>query len=92
MSDPREFTNWFFEHELASSSGMGVAIERAQLHLERSLTFLELGMIREALDEANVAAHLDPELRPRALLVARLCVLRELADDGVIQPSEGGGF
>jgi hypothetical protein len=44
------------------------------------VSFLEQGMLREALTEANLAAYLDGALRPEALLVARMCVLRELAE------------
>jgi len=59
---------------------MGIASERALLHLGRAVAFLEQRMLRDALTEANVAAHLDPDLRPAALVVARMCVRRELDD------------
>lgn len=75
------FAQWFLEREMLASAGMGVAADRAQLHLGRAVMFLEQGMLREALTEANSAAYLDVALRPEALLVARVCILRELADD-----------
>lgn len=77
-ADPRDFARWFLEREMLASAGMGIAADRAKLHLGRAVTFLEQGMLREALSEANSAAYLDEELRPEALLVARICVLREL--------------
>lgn len=61
---------------------MGVARDRARLHLWRALAFLELDMPREALAQANVAAHLDRHQRRRALRVARACVERELGAGG----------
>lgn len=77
--DPRGFALWFLEQEMRPAAGMGLAVERAQFHLCRAVSFLEQGLLREAMQEANKAGHLDPELRPRALLIARLCVIRELA-------------
>jgi hypothetical protein len=82
--DGRTFTEWFLERELKPESGMGTAPERAEMHLCRALTYLDRGMVREALDEANAAAHLDLDLRPRALLIARLCVRKELEDLGLV--------
>jgi hypothetical protein len=67
------------EHEIRASAGMGTAHERARLHFGRAIAFLERGMLREALDEANATAYLDPDLRPGALIVARMCVRKELA-------------
>lgn len=80
-ADPREFTHWFLDREMLASAGMGIAADRAQLHLGRAIAFMEQGMLREALSEANTAAYLDAALRPEALLVARMCVLRELDDE-----------
>ncbi|AUX46357.1 hypothetical protein SOCE26_078630 [Sorangium cellulosum] len=77
---PGEFVRWFLDREMQASAGMGLATDRARLHLGRAVAFLEQGMLREALAEANSAAYLDGAVRPEALLVARMCVLRELAD------------
>jgi uncharacterized protein HemY len=68
---------------MRASAGMGIAADRAELHLCRALAFLDRGMFRDALKEANAAAHLDEQLRPKALLVARACVRRELADGSI---------
>jgi hypothetical protein len=76
-----DYAQWFLEREIQASAGMGIASERARLHLGRAVAFLEQGMLREALAEANSAAYLDASLRPEALLVSRMCILRELADD-----------
>jgi hypothetical protein len=78
---PGTFSQWFLEHEMNASASMGVAADRAQLHLCRAVAFLEQGMYREALTEANQAAYHDPSLRPQALVVARMCVRRELEDE-----------
>lgn len=72
------FASWFLDQEMRASARMGTAAERAEYHLCRAIANLERGMLREALDDANTAAHLDEELRPRALIVARLCIRREL--------------
>ena len=88
--DPRAFAHWFLNRELGDASGSRVVVDRALAHLERALTHLDLGRIRAALDEANLAARLSPELRSRALLVARLCVLRELAHEPAA--AMNGGF
>ncbi|XXX74436.1 hypothetical protein WMF30_42995 [Sorangium sp. So ce134] len=78
LDRPGEFSRWFLEREMLASAGMGIAADRARLHLGRAVTFLEQGMLRESLVEANSAAYLDGALRPEALLVARVCILREL--------------
>jgi hypothetical protein len=75
---PGTFTAWFLEQEMRAAAGMGIAADRAALRLCRAVAFLEQGLYREALAEANAAAHLDPERRSEALVVARLCVRREL--------------
>jgi hypothetical protein len=75
---PRTFSEWFLEQEMRASAAMGIAADRAALRLFRAVAFLEQGLYREALDEANAAAYLDPERRAEALLVARMCVRREL--------------
>ncbi|WP_437620122.1 hypothetical protein [Sorangium sp. So ce1151] len=75
---PGEFARWFLEREMLASAGMGLAADRARLHLGRAVAFLEQGMLRESLTEANSAAYLDRAIRPEALLIARMCVLREL--------------
>jgi hypothetical protein len=79
---PGTFARWFLEQEMRASAGMGIAKERAENHLCRAIAFLEQGLLREALDEANTAAHLDETLRPRALIVARLCIRREMEEQG----------
>ena len=76
---PGEFSQRFLEREILASAGMGIAADRAQLHLGRAVSFLEQGMLREALVAANSAAYHDDAVRPEALLVARMCILRELA-------------
>jgi len=76
----RSFAAWFFEVELRASARMGIAAERAEFHLCRAIANLERGMLREALADANTAAHLDEALRPRALIVARLCIQREISE------------
>jgi hypothetical protein len=63
---------------MRASAGMGIAADRAALRLCRAVAFLEQGLYRDALAEANAAAHLDPERRTEALLVARMCVRCEL--------------
>ncbi|WP_437479906.1 hypothetical protein WME75_34515 [Sorangium sp. So ce1014] len=78
LDHPGEFAQWFLEREMLASAGMGIAADRARLHLGRAVTFLEQGMLRESLAEANSAAYLDDAIRPEALLVARMCILREL--------------
>jgi hypothetical protein len=78
---PGTFARWFLEQEMRASAGMGIASERAEYHLCRAIANLERGMLREALDDANTAAHLNAELRPRALIVARLCIQREMEDE-----------
>jgi hypothetical protein len=78
---PGTFSQWFLEQEIRADADMGVAADRAQLHLCRAVAFLEQGMFREALTEANLAAHHDPALREQALVVARMCVRRELEDE-----------
>jgi hypothetical protein len=77
-----KFARWFLDRELDASAGMGIAAERAEYHLCRAIAHLERGMLREALDDANAAAHLDDEVRPRALIVARVCIRRELEEFG----------
>ncbi|WP_437276311.1 hypothetical protein WME90_34390 [Sorangium sp. So ce375] len=78
LDRPGEFAQWFLEREMLASAGMGLAPDRARLHLGRAVAFLEQGMLRESLAEANSAAYLDHAIRPEALIVARMCILREL--------------
>jgi hypothetical protein len=78
---PGTFARWFHEKEMQASAGMGIAKERAEYHLCRAIANFERGMIREALDDANTAAHLDEDLRTRALIVARLCIRREIEEE-----------
>jgi hypothetical protein len=77
---PGTFARWFLDQEMRASAGMGIASERAEYHLCRAIAFLERGMLREALADANTAAHLDESLRDRALIVARLCIHREIEE------------
>jgi hypothetical protein len=72
------FSAWLLNHEMRAQSAMGLAADRAALRLCRAVAFLEQGLYRQALSEANAAAYLDPERRPEALLIARTCVRREL--------------
>jgi hypothetical protein len=78
--DPRAFVQWFLGREAAGEVAPGVFVDRGELRLYRAVVFLERRMLPEALAEANAAAALDPALRPRALIVARMCVLREIED------------
>ncbi|MDI1446249.1 hypothetical protein [Polyangium sp. 6x1] len=79
---PGTFARWFLDEELKPGAGMGIAAERAEYHLCRAIANLERGMLREALDDANTAAHLDESLRARALIVARICIQREMEELG----------
>ncbi|WP_437324441.1 hypothetical protein [Sorangium sp. So ce381] len=81
LDRPGEFAQWFLEREMLASAGMGIAADRARLHLGRAVTFLEQGMLRESLVEANSAAYLDQAIRPEALLIARMCILREFVGE-----------
>ena len=76
-NDPRAFARWFLERETAPS-GVGVAVDEGELRLTCAVALLERGLWREALDDANRAARLDPRLRERALEIARACVRREI--------------
>jgi hypothetical protein len=78
-NDPRAFARWFLDRETAAS-GVGVAIvaDEGELRLTCAVALLARGLWREALDDANRAAALDPRLRERALEIARACVSREI--------------
>jgi hypothetical protein len=75
--DPRAFAKWFLDRE-TEAGGVGIAVDDAELRLTCAAALLEQGLWREALDDASRAADLDPRLRPRALEIARRCVLREI--------------
>jgi hypothetical protein len=76
-NDPRAFARWFLDRATAAS-GVGVAVDEGELRLTCAVALLERGLWREALDDANRAARLDPRLRERALEIARACVRREI--------------
>lgn len=76
-NDPRAFARWFLDRE-TRASGVGVAVDEGELRLTCAAAMLERGLWREALDDANRAAALDPRLRERALGIARRCVSREI--------------
>lgn len=76
-NDPRAFAKWFLDRE-TEASGLGIAVDDGELRLTCAAALLEQGLWREALDDANKAAELDPRLWPRALEIARKCVDREI--------------
>jgi hypothetical protein len=76
-NDPRAFARWFLDRE-TEASGVGVAVDEGELRLTCAAAMLERGLWREALDDANKAAAMDPGLRERALAIAKACVSREI--------------
>jgi hypothetical protein len=75
--DPRAFVKQFMDRVIGASR-LGAVPPEAHVHLARAVMMYERGDLAQSLRECNLAGELDAEIRPYALIVARMCIRQEL--------------